>query len=101
MFFEGHNLRESVFYFFISDVGRSCILVTIGGKNIMLDCGMHMGFNDDVCDSTVLRKIQLNYTLTNKFFKGPHSSQTLSHHVGWLFGWTMSESLCYKLLLHF
>lgn len=29
------------------DVGRSCILVTIGGKNIMLDCGMHMGYNDD------------------------------------------------------
>ncbi|ORZ19226.1 beta-lactamase-like protein, partial [Lobosporangium transversale] len=29
------------------DVGRSCILVTIGGKNIMLDCGMHMGFNDE------------------------------------------------------
>lgn len=29
------------------DVGRSCILVTLGGKNIMLDCGMHMGFNDD------------------------------------------------------
>ena len=29
------------------DVGRSCIIVTIGGKNIMLDCGMHMGFNDD------------------------------------------------------
>ncbi|ESN94141.1 hypothetical protein HELRODRAFT_103064 [Helobdella robusta] len=28
------------------DVGRSCILLTIGGKNIMLDCGMHMGFND-------------------------------------------------------
>lgn len=30
------------------DVGRSCIIVSIGGKNIMLDCGMHMGFNDDV-----------------------------------------------------
>ncbi|KAJ3586473.1 hypothetical protein NHX12_012871 [Muraenolepis orangiensis] len=29
------------------DVGRSCILVSFGGKNIMLDCGMHMGFNDD------------------------------------------------------
>ncbi|XP_052081449.1 integrator complex subunit 11-like isoform X2 [Mytilus californianus] len=29
------------------DVGRSCILVTIGGKNIMMDCGMHMGYNDD------------------------------------------------------
>ncbi|KAG0277457.1 Integrator complex subunit 11 [Linnemannia exigua] len=29
------------------DVGRSCILVTIGGKNIMLDCGMHMGYNDE------------------------------------------------------
>ncbi|KAG1651816.1 Integrator complex subunit 11 [Nymphon striatum] len=28
-------------------VGRSCIILTIGGKNIMLDCGMHMGFNDE------------------------------------------------------
>ena len=26
------------------DVGRSCLLVNIGSKNIMLDCGMHMGF---------------------------------------------------------
>jgi integrator complex subunit 11 len=30
------------------DVGRSCILLSIGGKNIMLDCGMHMGYNDEV-----------------------------------------------------
>lgn len=30
------------------DVGRSCILISIGGKNVMLDCGMHMGYNDDV-----------------------------------------------------
>ncbi|XP_070207597.1 integrator complex subunit 11-like [Littorina saxatilis] len=29
------------------DVGRSCILVSMGGRNIMLDCGMHMGFNDE------------------------------------------------------
>ena len=29
------------------DVGKSCILVTINGKNIMLDCGMHMGFDDE------------------------------------------------------
>lgn len=29
------------------DVGRSCILVTLNGKNVMLDCGMHMGFQDD------------------------------------------------------
>ncbi|XP_068096702.1 integrator complex subunit 11 [Hyperolius riggenbachi] len=29
------------------DVGRSCILVSIGGKHVMLDCGMHMGYNDD------------------------------------------------------
>lgn len=29
------------------DVGRSCILVTINGKNIMFDCGMHMGFQDE------------------------------------------------------
>lgn len=29
------------------DVGRSCILVSMGGKNIMLDCGMHMGYNNE------------------------------------------------------
>ncbi|CAB3404409.1 unnamed protein product [Caenorhabditis bovis] len=29
------------------DVGRSCILVTIGSKNVMLDCGMHMGYQDE------------------------------------------------------
>ncbi|VDK73433.1 unnamed protein product [Litomosoides sigmodontis] len=29
------------------DVGRSCILVSIGGKNVMLDCGMHMGYSDE------------------------------------------------------
>jgi integrator complex subunit 11 len=28
------------------DVGRSCVLVSIGGKNVMFDCGMHMGYND-------------------------------------------------------
>ncbi|KAH9424163.1 integrator complex subunit 11 [Dermatophagoides pteronyssinus] len=28
------------------DVGRSCILVTIGSQRVMLDCGMHMGYND-------------------------------------------------------
>ncbi|KAL2608096.1 hypothetical protein R1flu_026669 [Riccia fluitans] len=29
------------------DVGKSCVIVTIGGKNIMFDCGMHMGYQDD------------------------------------------------------
>lgn len=29
------------------DVGRSCVLVSIGGKNIMFDCGMHMGYQDE------------------------------------------------------
>lgn len=28
------------------DVGRSCVLVSMGGKNVMFDCGMHMGYND-------------------------------------------------------
>ena len=32
-----------------TDVGRSCIIVSLGGKNVMLDCGMHMGYNDEVC----------------------------------------------------
>eukprot|EP01112_Ceratiomyxa_fruticulosa_P017307 TRINITY_DN5369_c0_g1_i1.p1 TRINITY_DN5369_c0_g1~~TRINITY_DN5369_c0_g1_i1.p1 ORF type:complete len:656 (-),score=124.00 TRINITY_DN5369_c0_g1_i1:17-1984(-) len=29
------------------DVGRSCVIVTIGGKNIMFDCGMHMSYTDE------------------------------------------------------
>ncbi|KAL3124465.1 hypothetical protein niasHT_007748 [Heterodera trifolii] len=29
------------------DVGRSVFWWTIGGRNVMLDCGMHMGFSDD------------------------------------------------------
>lgn len=36
------------------DVGRSCILVSMGGKNVMLDCGMHMGFNDEVCSLLII-----------------------------------------------
>ncbi|VDP92028.1 unnamed protein product [Echinostoma caproni] len=40
------------------DVGRSCILVSIGGKNVMLDCGMHMGYNDDVSFSVQLFQFQ-------------------------------------------
>jgi hypothetical protein len=30
-----------------ADVGRSCVLVTVNGRNIMFDCGMHMGYNDE------------------------------------------------------
>ncbi|KAJ7530618.1 hypothetical protein O6H91_14G010800 [Diphasiastrum complanatum] len=29
------------------DVGKSCVIVTLGGKMIMFDCGMHMGYQDD------------------------------------------------------
>lgn len=29
------------------DVGRSCVIVTLEGRNIMFDCGMHMGYNDE------------------------------------------------------
>lgn len=28
------------------DVGRSCVVVRIGGKTLMFDCGMHMGYQD-------------------------------------------------------
>lgn len=28
------------------DVGRSCSVVSIGGRRIMFDCGMHMGYHD-------------------------------------------------------
>ena len=36
------------------DVGRSCILLSINNKNVMLDCGMHMGYQ--VCLG-MLRKV--------------------------------------------
>ncbi|KAK3246859.1 Integrator complex subunit 11 [Cymbomonas tetramitiformis] len=29
------------------DVGRSCVLVTLAGRTIMFDCGIHMGYNDE------------------------------------------------------
>ncbi|RWS15425.1 cleavage and polyadenylation specificity factor-like protein [Dinothrombium tinctorium] len=29
------------------DVGRSCVLLTLNNKNVMFDCGMHMGYNDE------------------------------------------------------
>jgi integrator complex subunit 11 len=28
------------------DVGRSCLLLSIHDKNFILDCGMHMGFEE-------------------------------------------------------
>ncbi|KAJ4783344.1 hypothetical protein LUZ62_034590 [Rhynchospora pubera] len=28
------------------EVGKSCVVAMIGGKKIMFDCGMHMGFSD-------------------------------------------------------
>ena len=31
------------------DIGRSCVLVTMGGRRIMFDCGMHMGYQDHRC----------------------------------------------------
>lgn len=29
------------------EVGKSCVVVTIGNKRIMFDCGMHMGYQDE------------------------------------------------------
>eukprot|EP00249_Psilotum_nudum_P010719 c22718_g1_i1 orf=119-2434(-) len=29
------------------EVGKSCVVVTLGGKTIMFDCGMHMGYSDE------------------------------------------------------
>ncbi|MCO5568514.1 hypothetical protein L7F22_022213 [Adiantum nelumboides] len=29
------------------EVGKSCVVVMIGGKTIMFDCGMHLGYYDD------------------------------------------------------
>jgi integrator complex subunit 11 len=29
------------------EVGRSCIIIKIYDKTVMLDCGLHMGYNDE------------------------------------------------------
>ena len=29
------------------EVGRSCLIITINNYRIMLDCGVHMGYNDE------------------------------------------------------
>lgn len=46
-------IKASIHLFLSVDVGRSCILVSMGGKNIMFDCGMHMGFSDEVYECYV------------------------------------------------
>lgn len=60
--------------FNFEDVGRSCILVTIGGKNIMFDCGMHMGYNDEVlyCENVCLQL---------------HRYRWLNGYLGWGGSW--------------
>jgi Cft2 family RNA processing exonuclease len=54
-------------------VGRSCILISIGGKNVMLDCGMHMGFNDEVkigtSDTNQMTKINLLFLFSSGGFQ--------------------------------
>jgi integrator complex subunit 11 len=29
------------------DVGKSCVVVRLGGKTFMFDCGMHLGYQDE------------------------------------------------------
>ena len=29
------------------DIGKSCLIVSLGGRRIMFDCGMHMGYTDE------------------------------------------------------
>lgn len=53
------------------DVGRSCIILKILDKNIMLDCGLHMGFSDNrkYPDFTKMTSSSLNFYF-NLYFQG-------------------------------
>uniref|UniRef100_A0A8B9TX76 Integrator complex subunit 11 n=1 Tax=Anas platyrhynchos TaxID=8839 RepID=A0A8B9TX76_ANAPL len=51
------------------DVGRSCILVSIAGKNVMLDCGMHMGYNDDVDEELEIKAYYAGHVLGAAMFQ--------------------------------
>ena len=53
------------------DVGRSCLLVNIGSKNIMLDCGMHMGFQGRTNSEVLKLIVHIRQTIINPLI-GPH-----------------------------
>ncbi|KAJ2084012.1 Integrator complex subunit 11 [Coemansia sp. RSA 988] len=55
------------------DVGRSCVLVTLGGKTIMFDCGMHMGYNDE------RRFPDFNYITTSDDFTSRIDAVVITH----------------------
>ncbi|KAJ1724114.1 hypothetical protein LPJ53_001576 [Coemansia erecta] len=55
------------------DVGRSCVLVTLGGKTIMFDCGMHMGYNDE------RRFPDFNYITTSGDFTSRIDAVVITH----------------------
>ncbi|KAJ2823621.1 Integrator complex subunit 11, partial [Coemansia furcata] len=55
------------------DVGRSCVLVTLGGKTIMFDCGMHMGYNDE------RRFPDFNYITTEGDFTSRIDAVVITH----------------------
>lgn len=56
------------------DVGRSCILVSIGHKNVMFDCGMHMGYNDE------RRFPDFNYITGDQGTLTPHIDAVIISH---------------------
>jgi len=47
------------------DVGRSCVVVRIGGKTLMFDCGMHMGYQD------ARRSVSLDIDLIKPYITQP------------------------------
>ena len=51
------------------EVGRSCLIVIINGYRIMLDCGVHMGYNDE-------RKFPEFQRLLKKFKKAMNKEET-------------------------
>ncbi|KAJ1897974.1 Integrator complex subunit 11, partial [Kickxella alabastrina] len=55
------------------DVGRSCVLVTLGNKTIMFDCGMHMGYNDE------RRFPDFNYITTEGDFTSRIDAVVITH----------------------
>ena len=55
------------------EVGRSCLIITINGYRIMLDCGVHMGYNDE-------RKFPEFQKLLKKFKKSLNNEEKESNN---------------------
>lgn len=77
------------------DVGRSCIIISLGGRNVMVDCGMHMGYDDE------RRFPDFSYVSKSGDYTGAIDAVVISHfHLGKQDGGGNGRQSVYRLTLY-